>query len=334
MNLAPRVGFEPTTPWLTSLRLTEKRPRVADRLRPIGLAILRAKRDQCVHPTGSGRNTCRWRRNIFAFAPRSRLAAGSAIGRFCWLGGWARFRLYYLVMLVKVPSFILAANRRIDLALRANRAMNGVAMNTFTIDANNNITAFTSLDEARAAKIHNAEYFGSSQELTKLVASWPGTRPVEIWNSFAGVAPAKGKIAPPTCNRRIGTRADQGRGSRSLRSRCVGTVGLCSTGRGDTSGRRAGGLRRKFAPSLNPVSPGGRAGGASMKSGLDVTYAFDFRLATSSDGQPSTCVMRARVTRRWSKCLPLVACQAALLGSCMLRLPSPTPSPKDPARNG
>jgi hypothetical protein len=67
--------------------------------------------------------------------------------------------------------------------------MNGVAMNTFTIDANNNITAYASLDEARAAKIHNAEYFCSSQELAKLVGSWPRTRPVEIWNSFAGVAP-------------------------------------------------------------------------------------------------------------------------------------------------
>ena len=67
--------------------------------------------------------------------------------------------------------------------------MNGVAMNTFTIDTNNNITAFASLDEARAAKIHNAEKFGSSQELAKLVGSWPRTRPVEIWNSFAGVAP-------------------------------------------------------------------------------------------------------------------------------------------------
>jgi hypothetical protein len=62
-------------------------------------------------------------------------------------------------------------------------------MNTFTIDANSNITAFASLDEARAAKIQNAEYFGSSQELAKLVASWPRNRPVEIWNSFAGVAP-------------------------------------------------------------------------------------------------------------------------------------------------
>jgi hypothetical protein len=114
----------------------------------------------------------------------------------CWLGGWARFRLHYLVMLVKVPlpsgpvvAGILLANRTNDLAFGAGRVMNGVAMNTFTIDTNNNITAFASLDEARAAKIHNAEYFGSPQELAKLVASWPRTRPVEIWNSFAGVAP-------------------------------------------------------------------------------------------------------------------------------------------------
>jgi len=67
--------------------------------------------------------------------------------------------------------------------------MNGVAMNTFTIDATNNITAFASLDEARAAKLNDAEYFGSAQELAKLAASWPRNRPVEIWNSFAGVAP-------------------------------------------------------------------------------------------------------------------------------------------------
>jgi len=67
--------------------------------------------------------------------------------------------------------------------------MNGVAMNTFTIDATNNITAFASPEEARATKINNAEFFGSSQELAKLAASWPANRPVEVWNSFAGVAP-------------------------------------------------------------------------------------------------------------------------------------------------
>src|SRR5580692_116545 len=67
--------------------------------------------------------------------------------------------------------------------------MNGVAMNTFTLDATNNITAFASLEEARAAKINHAEYFGSALELAQLMASWPSKRQAEIWNSFAGVAP-------------------------------------------------------------------------------------------------------------------------------------------------
>jgi hypothetical protein len=122
---------------------------------------------------------------------RTAVEHGSWFGdwQVCWLGGWVRFRLYYLVMLVKVPCTILPANRRIDLALRAGRVMNGVAMNTFTIDTNNNITAFASLEEARAAKINNTEYFGSSQELAKLIAAWPANRPLEIWNSFAGAAP-------------------------------------------------------------------------------------------------------------------------------------------------
>jgi hypothetical protein len=47
----------------------------------------------------------------------------------CWLGEWAICHLYYLVMLVKVPCIVPAADRRIDLAFGANRAMNGVAMN-------------------------------------------------------------------------------------------------------------------------------------------------------------------------------------------------------------
>ena len=77
-------------------------------------------------------------------------------------------------------------------------------MNTFTIDATNNITAFASLEEARAAKINNAEFFGSSQELAKLVASWPSNRPVEIWNSFAGVAPfTKLKPVKKFTNRKV-----------------------------------------------------------------------------------------------------------------------------------
>ncbi len=44
-------------------------------------------------------------------------------------------------------------------------------MNTFTIDATNNIRAFASLEEARATKINNAEYFSSAPESTQLATS-------------------------------------------------------------------------------------------------------------------------------------------------------------------
>src|ERR1035437_390752 len=150
-----------------------------------------------VFTTGSGRNTNMQMETKF-LRLRTPVELGSRFGdwQVCWLGGWARFRLHYLVMVVKVPlpsgpvvAGILLANRTIHLAFGENRAMNGVAMNTFTIDTNNNITAFASLDQAQAAKIHNAEYFGSPQELAKLVASWPRNRTVAIWNSFAGVEP-------------------------------------------------------------------------------------------------------------------------------------------------
>jgi hypothetical protein len=62
-------------------------------------------------------------------------------------------------------------------------------MSTFTIDSNNNIAVFASQEEATAAQINTAEYFGSARELNKLAGSWPNNRLVEVWNSFAGVAP-------------------------------------------------------------------------------------------------------------------------------------------------
>src|ERR1700683_1116064 len=148
--------------------------------------------DECVHPGVVGHSM---QMETKFLRLRAAVEIGSRFGDWevCWLGGWVRFRLYYLVMLVKVPLRCipqnLPDNRTIHLAFGATGRMNGVAINTFTIDANHNITAFASLEEARAAKIHDAEYFGSSQELAKLVGSWPRIRPVDIWNSFAGVAP-------------------------------------------------------------------------------------------------------------------------------------------------
>ncbi len=58
-------------------------------------------------------------------------------------------------------------------------------MSTFTIDPNNNITAHAGLP----ASADNLQSFATAKELAKLAAEWPVARLVEIWNSFAGVAP-------------------------------------------------------------------------------------------------------------------------------------------------
>ncbi|MDP8989139.1 MAG: DUF3489 domain-containing protein [Acidobacteriota bacterium] len=58
-------------------------------------------------------------------------------------------------------------------------------MSTFTIDAENNITAHAGLP----AGADESQSFSTAKELAKLTAEWPTSRLVETWNSFAGVAP-------------------------------------------------------------------------------------------------------------------------------------------------
>jgi len=58
-------------------------------------------------------------------------------------------------------------------------------MSTFTIDSENNIQAFA----AAPTSSNPAEVFSTPKELAKISISWPAARLVEIWNSFAGVAP-------------------------------------------------------------------------------------------------------------------------------------------------
>jgi integrase/recombinase XerD len=59
------------------------------------------------------------------------------------------------------------------------------AMPTFTIDAENNIVAHAALP----AGSDQSQSFSSAKELAALIAEWPASRLVDIWNSFAGVAP-------------------------------------------------------------------------------------------------------------------------------------------------
>jgi hypothetical protein len=55
----------------------------------------------------------------------------------------------------------------------------------FTIDSDNNIAAHAAIP----GSLENLQAFASEKELAKLSAEWPGSSLVEVWNSFAGVAP-------------------------------------------------------------------------------------------------------------------------------------------------
>ena len=63
-------------------------------------------------------------------------------------------------------------------------------MTTFTIETDNNITAFAALEDALNHGIGTTEgTFSTEKELTKLSAAWPIARFAEVWNGFAGVVP-------------------------------------------------------------------------------------------------------------------------------------------------
>jgi hypothetical protein len=61
-------------------------------------------------------------------------------------------------------------------------------MPTFSIDTENNITAFTAAEQVPEGH----DRFASEKEFAKLSAGWPITRFVEVWNGFAGVVPFSG----------------------------------------------------------------------------------------------------------------------------------------------
>src|SRR5258708_37202641 len=61
-------------------------------------------------------------------------------------------------------------------------------MATFTIDTENNITAYRT---GVAIPDGSAERFTSEKELGELAAQWPASRLVEVWNSIPGLTPIK-----------------------------------------------------------------------------------------------------------------------------------------------
>ena len=64
-------------------------------------------------------------------------------------------------------------------------------MTTFTIDTDNNITAFAATKQVPEGQ----DRFTSQKEFAKLSADWPIARFPEVWNAFAG-APPFGDLKP------------------------------------------------------------------------------------------------------------------------------------------
>ena len=64
-------------------------------------------------------------------------------------------------------------------------------MTTFTIDEQNNISAFSTQEEAAAATTTPFDSFSSQKELVELAKAWPAERLVAIFNSLTGVTPVE-----------------------------------------------------------------------------------------------------------------------------------------------
>ena len=74
-----------------------------------------------------------------------------------------------------------------NVIVTVRRGKESTYMKTFTIDNDNNISAFASKKEAAAASTTPFDPFASQSELAELAAAWPLNRLVEIWNSIPGV---------------------------------------------------------------------------------------------------------------------------------------------------
>jgi len=78
-----------------------------------------------------------------------------------------------------------------DVHDRAARGRRNLSMKTYTIDSENNISAFATSEEAAAAGTTPVDTFASQKELVELTKDWPAERFVAIWNSLSGVTPVE-----------------------------------------------------------------------------------------------------------------------------------------------
>jgi len=76
-----------------------------------------------------------------------------------------------------------------------------MAMMTYTIDQENNITAHAAAKEAKSQP--GAERFSNTKELVGLAEKWPASRLVDIWNSLPGQTAVKKFASRKTAVTRI-----------------------------------------------------------------------------------------------------------------------------------
>jgi hypothetical protein len=119
-------------------------------------------------------------------------------------------------------------------------------MPTFTIDTENNITAFSSLKEVEGSGA-GAETFRSPEELAALASDWPGARLVEIWNSLPGVEPVERFTSRQVAVKRIWKAIQQLQPTGSAARRKVATKKGSAKKQASQKGRPAVGENSKTA---------------------------------------------------------------------------------------
>ena len=110
-------------------------------------------------------------------------------------------------------------------------------MRAFTIDTDDNITAFVSTEELGELK-EGTQSFANEEDLARLAAGWPGSRLVEIWNGLAGVQPVQKFTSRKTAVTRI-WKAIQGLGQGDVKQSATARQRKAKKASASRSGRGA-----------------------------------------------------------------------------------------------
>src|ERR1035441_2794987 len=154
-----------------------------------------------------------------------------------------------------------------NVIVTVSRGKERTYMKTFTIDEQNNITAFGTEEEAAATTTTPFDSFASQQELAALATQWPAERLVALWNSLPGMKPVKsfktakvaaghiweriqslGETPKPKAERKAKGGACQGQGNQEDHHRKE-----CAQGQKGGQGRG-----KRWAPRGQQDGPGGR----------------------------------------------------------------------------